>query len=734
MSTNTFNMNIRVEKPTTSINKPNKVKKPPGISKSSPKIFRNVTGKIPSSLCGQQKEESFVFLEPEEAIILRPTREEFEDPLVFIATIRPYAEKYGICKIVPPTDWRPSFAVDVDNFKFTPRVQRLNELEAKTRINFNFLDQIAKFWDLQGSSLKLPMIENKLLDLYTLHCIVKKWGGYEHVLKEKMWQQVAQLMGLPMKKGVGAMLKMHYERVLYPYDLFKSDQSHDVKLDGSPSSDLKFEGNSVDKKDYKPHSIASRMQIKPSPEVNPRRTNRFDIDELSSYTCGNCRRGDDEECMLLCDGCDDSYHTYCLIPPLVEIPEGDWRCPKCVAEEVSKPMEAFGFEQAKREYTLQKFGEMADQFKSEYFNMPVHKVPLETVEQEYWRIMSTIDEDVTVEYGADLHTMDHGSGFPTASSANLSDLEKQYAESGWNLNNLPVLPGSVLGHINADISGMKVPWMYVGMCFSTFCWHNEDHWSYSINYLHWGEPKTWYGVAGRQAEEFEETMKSVAPELFQAQPDLLHQLVTIMNPNILMNNGIKVYKMNQHAGEFIVTFPRAYHAGFNQGYNFAEAVNFAPADWLSVGRECVLHYSNLRRFCVFSHDEVVCKMSLNPTQLEYTLAVATYSDMSVMIEIEKKLRRAVADSGITKSTAEPFESLHDDERQCEICKTTCFLSAITCDCSIDKLVCLRHFKNYCECPPGNKTLRYRYSLEELSHMLQNLKKTITQSSDTWIVV
>lgn len=85
-----------------------------------------------------------------------------------------------------------------------------------------------------------------------------------------------------------------------------------------------------------------------------------------------CTKGDNEESMLLCDGCDDSYHTFCLLPPLTEIPKGDWRCPKCVAEEVSKPMEAFGFEQAQREYTLQQFGEMADQFKSDYFNMPVH--------------------------------------------------------------------------------------------------------------------------------------------------------------------------------------------------------------------------------------------------------------------------------------------------------------------------------------------------------------------------
>jgi hypothetical protein len=26
--------------------------------------------------------------------------------------------------------------------------------------------------------------------------------------------------------------------------------------------------------------------------------------------------------MLLCDGCDDSYHTFCLLPPLLEIPKG----------------------------------------------------------------------------------------------------------------------------------------------------------------------------------------------------------------------------------------------------------------------------------------------------------------------------------------------------------------------------------------------------------------------------
>ena len=48
--------------------------------------------------------------------------------------------------------------------------------------------------------------------------------------------------------------------------------------------------------------------------------------------------------------------------------------------------------------------------------------------QEYWRILENIDEDVMVEYGADLHTMDHGSGFPTLSSKNLSKEDEVYAK------------------------------------------------------------------------------------------------------------------------------------------------------------------------------------------------------------------------------------------------------------------------------------------------------------------
>lgn len=35
-------------------------------------------------------------------------------------------------------------------------------------MKLNYLDQIAKFWEIQGSSLKIPNVERRILDLYSL--------------------------------------------------------------------------------------------------------------------------------------------------------------------------------------------------------------------------------------------------------------------------------------------------------------------------------------------------------------------------------------------------------------------------------------------------------------------------------------------------------------------------------------------------------------------------------------
>ena len=129
-----------------------------------------------------------------------------------------------------------------------------------------------------------------------------------------------------------------------------------------------------------------------------------------------------------------------------------------------------------------------------------------------------------------------------------------------------------------------------------------------------GETKTWYGIPSSNADRFEQVMRKTAPELFEANPDLLFHLTTIVSPFLLKEHYVPVFALNQRPGEFIVTFPRGYHAGFNHGFNFAEAVNFALPDWLPLGQDCVETYRIYGKQPVFSHDELVIASCLkNPS-------------------------------------------------------------------------------------------------------------------------
>ncbi|KAF3785292.1 putative lysine-specific demethylase [Nymphaea thermarum] len=126
-----------------------------------------------------------------------------------------------------------------------------------------------------------------------------------------------------------------------------------------------------------------------------------------------------------------------------------------------------------------------------------------------------------------------------------------------------------------------------------------------VHEIDWGDPKCWYSVPGSEAHAFEKVMRKVLPDLFEAQPDLLFQLVTMLNPSVLQENGVNVYKLVQEPGNFVITFPRAFHAGFNCGLNCAEAVNFAPADWLPHGGIGAELYRLYHKTAVLSHEELV---------------------------------------------------------------------------------------------------------------------------------
>eukprot|EP00798_Chlamydomonas_sp_ICE-L_P008179 gene8179-1435_t len=249
---------------------------------------------------------------------------------------------------------------------------------------------------------------------------------------------------------------------------------------------------------------------------------------------------------------------------------------------------------------------------------------VDEIEAEFWRIIEAPSPDQVAEtlYGSDLDSGRHGSGFPlpawrgvpTESRAAVrrgvphDARTKEYSEHRWNINNLTRSKDSVLRYVQCDkelITGVMMPWLYLGSSMSAFCWHIEDHALCSINYMHLGAPKVWYGVPTNAWQAFEEAMLDALPHLFEEDPHLLHRMVTMLSPAQLKERGVPVYKLVHEAGSFVITFPNAYHGGFNTGFNCAEAVNFGPPDWLPYGSEIIKKYRQQAKACTISHDQLL---------------------------------------------------------------------------------------------------------------------------------
>ncbi|XP_020220706.1 lysine-specific demethylase JMJ18 [Cajanus cajan] len=416
----------------------------------------------------------------------------------------------------------------------------------------------------------------------------------------------------------------------------------------------------------------------------------------------------------------------------------------------SESEEKFGF-QSGSDFTLKDFQQYANFFKECYFGLrdangdriandsnPERKwePSEEEIEGEYWRIIEQPTDEVEVYYGADLETGALGSGFPKASSLTKSDSD-QYALSGWNLNNFPRLPGSVLSYEGSDISGVLVPWLYVGMCFSSFCWHVEDHHLYSLNYLHWGDPKVWYGVPGSHAPALENVMRKHLSDLFEEQPNLLNELVTQFSPSILKSEGVPVYRTVQHSGEFVITFPRAYHSGFNCGFNCAEAVNVAPIDWLMHGQNAVELYSLQCRKTSLSHDKLLFGSALEavralaglalgketPKNLKWSSVCGKDGDLTKAVKARIKMEEERLDCLPTHLKSLKMNSDFDlyKERECFSCFYDLHLSAMGCECSPDIYSCLRHVNLFCSCEMEKKFVLLRYTINDLNMLVGALE-------------
>ena len=189
------------------------------------------------------------------------------------------------------------------------------------------------------------------------------------------------------------------------------------------------------------------------------------------------------------------------------------------------------------------------------------------LETNYWRSLSYSEP----MYGAD--TM--GSVFDKSITA-------------WNVAHLP----NLLDLMEEKLPGVNQAYLYAGLWKASFAWHLEDQDLYLINYLHFGAPKQWYLIPQSQHEEFYALMVDLFHDEFKQCSEFLRHKTFMVSPAYLEKHGIRVNHTIHREGEFIITYPYGYHAGFNYDYNLAESVNFALDDWFEFGKrtkkcECI---------------------------------------------------------------------------------------------------------------------------------------------------
>lgn len=188
------------------------------------------------------------------------------------------------------------------------------------------------------------------------------------------------------------------------------------------------------------------------------------------------------------------------------------------------------------------------------------------------------------------------------------------SNSPWNLQVISRSPGSLTRYMPDDIPGVTSPMVYIGMLFSWFAWHVEDHELHSMNFLHTGSSKTWYSVPGDYAFAFEEVVRS---EAYGGNIDrlaaltLLGEKTTLMSPEVVVAARIPCCRLIQNPGEFVVTFPRAYHVGFSHGFNCGEAANFGTPQWLTVAKEAAVRRAAMNYLPMLSHQQLLYLLTMS---------------------------------------------------------------------------------------------------------------------------
>eukprot|EP00871_Galdieria_phlegrea_P001897 jgi/Galph1/2708/GphlegSOOS_G1368.1 len=689
------------------------------------------------------------FKQLSEAPTLYPTEEEFMDPIGYVRKNKSLISSFGIARIVPPPSWKPPMLIDHKK-KFETKRQNIHQLCNRTTPHDLFvlglrkyllkkdsskLEKIGEPWkDLESSDI---MINGSPIDLYVLYKDVMSLGGFENVTAQGKWSQLvrSQLILGSIEDDAPKVLQDIYREYLLDFEISQKKKHKNMAIfksvnerkarSTSISHDMCLPAESDFQKD------ADSPFVKEGYIENLRSKYLRTTDHFKQMATEFYGSSGENECLMCSQRLNDSLSVSRAF------------CKEC--DPLNK--QKFGFLEGCA-VDIEDIREYSDIFREKWFHTREYRHGISVkdknilrdpfyLEAEYWRLVDSSLDAVSVHYGSDLYTNLCGSGFP--SFANRENFEKtsldrkelleeydKYLLHPWNLNIIPELSDSLLSCLNVKIPGISIPWLYVGMLFSSFCWHNEDSYMYSLNYMHEGEGKVWYGApGGKSAALFEAAMELCIPELFETNPDLLYNMVTTVNPLRLSKFGAPICRTVQYAGDFIITMPQAYHAGFSLGYTCAEAVNFACTEWLPFAWAAHARYIALSRAPAFTLEELFIEVINSPdflakTKLKEAKCLLRYLQKVVSFELAQREKCF----GICTRTKQ--ESKFQTLGECVQCKHACYFSSVVLEIENGKIVyCLNHIEEAAEhVNNGELTFIYKFTKEEINLLLVRAQEVV----------
>ncbi|KAL4616888.1 protein Jumonji-like [Arapaima gigas] len=591
-----------------------------------------------------------------EVPVLTPSPREFQDPLVYVELVRGQAEPYGLCRVIPPPDWRPECKLNED-MRFVTQVQHIHKLGRRWGPNVQLLTCIKKHLRSQGISMEEPpLIGGCELDMARFFQLINDMGGMQQVTDLKKWSKLADLLRIPRSaQDRLAKLQEAYCQYLLSYDSLSPEER------GQLEHEVLEEKENLERRKGPLESHSENTQCSFSlPRYEPKNGLVNGVLHKSSLVSG----WQESSCVAK----RNRRRLFALENGMVEEEQGVLsEQHKCVYKGRSVSLTTF-YRTARNT-----------------MNMCFSKEPgAAEVEQEYWRIVEQKDCHVAVHYGK-VDTNTHGSGFPVGKS-------EPFSKHGWNLTVLPNNSGSILRHLGA-VPGVTIPWLNIGMVFSTSCWSRDQNRLPYIDYLHTGADCIWYSIPAEEKSRLDKVVHSLLQANGTPGLDMLEKNIMI-SPEALCREGIKVHRTVQRSGQFIVCFPGAFVSKVCCGYSVSETVHFATIQWMNLGYQAAKDLKCRHIEKPFSMEKLLCQIAALESRWENKHILSTIASLlKDLRDIEIRQRQELYNAGLLSSARygshdnnqspaqhrrkpRKWLALETSDRRCQVCQHLCYLSMV----------------------------------------------------------